>query len=89
LGCNICTWKCQKETPFIAVLNTDVIFVFFYKIRKQECVTDPIWGAGTSGRGRMWGKGVGGQIYCKCCEHMYINRKMRPVETVPGIRVVG
>jgi hypothetical protein len=30
----------------------------------------------------MWGKGVGG---CKYCIHMYVNGKMRPVETISGM----
>jgi hypothetical protein len=30
------------------------------------------------GRGRRWGKGVEGYKYCV---HMYVNRKMTPVET--------
>jgi hypothetical protein len=31
-------------------------------------------------------KGVGGRTWCKHCMHVYINAKMIPVETVPGIR---
>jgi hypothetical protein len=40
---------------------------------------------GTSGRGRIWGKNGGGWIWCKYCPHMFVNGKMRPVETIPGI----
>jgi hypothetical protein len=29
-------------------------------------------------------KGVGGWICCKYCVHMYVNGKMKPVETIPG-----
>jgi hypothetical protein len=31
------------------------------------------------------GKGVGGWIQYKYCIYMYVNAKMIPVETVPGI----
>jgi hypothetical protein len=31
----------------------------------------------------MWGKGIGGKLSCKYCVHMYVNGKMRPVETIP------
>jgi hypothetical protein len=33
----------------------------------------------------MWGKGMGEWIWCKYCEHMYVNGKMIPVETTPGM----
>jgi hypothetical protein len=33
----------------------------------------------------MWGKGVGGQIWCKYGIHMYVNGKTKPVETIPGV----
>jgi hypothetical protein len=51
----------------------------FFSFRKSEnrrakCGTGPAWG-----RGRRWGKDVGG----KCCVHMYEDGKMRPVETIP------
>jgi hypothetical protein len=36
------TWKCQEETPCVAILNKNVIF-FFYKIREQEGRTGPVW----------------------------------------------
>jgi hypothetical protein len=41
-------------------------------------------GAGTSGR-EEGEKGVGGWIWCKYCVHLYVNGKMRHVETVPGM----
>jgi hypothetical protein len=34
---------------------------------------------------RMWGNGRGGLIQCKYCVHLYINGKMRPIETIPGM----
>jgi hypothetical protein len=34
-------------------------------------------------------KGVRGQIHCKKCMHMYVNAKMIPIETIPGIREGG
>jgi hypothetical protein len=33
----------------------------------------------------MWGEGVGGWIWRKYCEHMYVNGKIRPVKTIPGM----
>jgi hypothetical protein len=39
----------------------------------------------TVGERRLWGKGIGGWIWCKYCVHMYVSRKMRPIETIPGI----
>jgi hypothetical protein len=35
-------------------------FVFHYKIREQKGRTGLVWEAGTSRKGRMWGKDVGG-----------------------------
>jgi hypothetical protein len=37
------------------------------------------------GVGRMWGKSVGGWIWCQYCVHMYVDGKMIPDETVPGM----
>jgi hypothetical protein len=37
------------------------------------------------GGGRRWGKDVGGGIWCKYCVYMYVNGKMKSVETIPGI----
>jgi hypothetical protein len=45
----------------------------FYKIGEQE--VEQV----------LWGDRVGGWIWCKQCIHMYVNSKMIPVETVPGI----
>jgi hypothetical protein len=33
----------------------------------------------------MWGKVVGGSIWYEYCVHVYVNGKLRPVETIPGI----
>jgi hypothetical protein len=33
----------------------------------------------------MRGKGIRRQIWCKYCVHMYVNGKMRPVETIQGL----
>jgi hypothetical protein len=41
------------------------------------------------GEERWRGKGVGGVIWCKHCVHMYVNVKVIPVETVPGMGEVG
>jgi hypothetical protein len=40
------------------------------------------------GRGRKWGEGVGLWVCVhihKYCVHMYVNEKMRLVETIPGM----
>jgi hypothetical protein len=37
----------------------------------------------------MWGKGVGGWIWCKYCVYMYVNGKMRPVETFQELEEEG
>jgi hypothetical protein len=34
----------------------------------------------------MGGKEVGRRIWYKKCIHMYVNAKMIPVQTIPGIR---
>jgi hypothetical protein len=34
---------------------------------------------------RWWEEGVGRCIWCKYCVHVYVNVKMIPVETVPGM----
>jgi hypothetical protein len=41
------------------------------------------------GRERMWGKDVGGWIWHKYCIYIYVNGKMRPVESIPGMGVDG
>jgi hypothetical protein len=33
----------------------------------------------------MWREGIGESIWCTYCKHTYVNRKMRPVETIPGM----
>jgi hypothetical protein len=35
------------------------------------------------------GRSVGGRIWCKYCVYMYVNGKMRPVETIPGVEGRG
>jgi hypothetical protein len=39
-----------------------------------------------SGSGEMGGKEVGRRIWYKKCIHMYVNAKMIPVQTIPGIK---
>jgi hypothetical protein len=41
------------------------------------------------GGGRKWGKGVGGLIWYKYCVYIYENGKLKPVETIPGMRRGG
>jgi hypothetical protein len=49
--------------------------------RAEQVLPREEWVAGTSGRGEVIGKGVGGCICCKQCIHVYVNAKMIPVET--------
>jgi hypothetical protein len=37
------------------------------------------------GGGKMWGKDVGGRIWCQYCLYMYVSGKMRTVKTIPGM----
>jgi hypothetical protein len=37
------------------------------------------------GGARWQGKRLGGWIWCKFCVHTYVNAKMIPVETIPGM----
>jgi hypothetical protein len=39
--------------------------------------------------GEVAGKAVGGWMWGKKCIHIYVNEKMIPVETIPGIRGEG
>jgi hypothetical protein len=65
--------------------QTKMSFFFFCKIGEQEGRTGPVCGVGTSGSGEEVGKGCGKvnmvQILCT----YYINGKMIPVETIPGM----
>jgi hypothetical protein len=60
-------------------------FFSFYKIIEQECRANPVWGVGTSGKGEKRRKERGRvnivQILCT----YYVNGKMIPAETVPGM----
>jgi hypothetical protein len=71
-GNSLCSYLKQTKLSFL--------FFFFYKIREQEGGTGP-----TSGSGEEVGKGCGKvnmvQILCT----YYINGKMIPVETIPGM----
>jgi hypothetical protein len=40
----------------------------------------------TVGGRRMWEKGIGGWILCKYSVYIYVNGKMRPVETIVRIQ---
>jgi hypothetical protein len=50
----------QGNSLYSYLKQTKMSFFFFYIIGKPEGRTGPIWGIGTSRRGRMLGKGVGG-----------------------------
>jgi hypothetical protein len=61
-------------------------FVFFLtKLENRRAKQILSGGLVPVGGGRMRGEGMGGGIWCKYCVHMYINGKMRPVETAPGM----
>jgi hypothetical protein len=57
-------------------------FFFFYKTREQKGQIYSVWGVDTSGRGEDIRKGC---IWGKYCVQVYVNEKMRPVETIPGM----
>jgi hypothetical protein len=64
----------------IAILNkNDFFFFFLQKWRTGGQNKSSLQG------GRMWCKGVGGWIWCHYCAHVYVNRKVRPAETILGI----
>jgi hypothetical protein len=59
--------------------QTKMSFFYFTKSENRFCLG---WGGvGTSGTGRMWGRGE----YGTNTVHMYATGKMRPVKTVPGM----
>jgi hypothetical protein len=37
------------------------------------------------GEERMWGKVIERRLWCKFYVYLYVNGKMRPVETIPGM----
>jgi hypothetical protein len=69
-------WKYHKETPCVGILSKQNHFSFT-NIRDQD--------SGTSERGEEVEKLCGRVKMCKYCVHMYINGKMKPVETIPGM----
>jgi hypothetical protein len=82
---NIYTWKCHKETP-CSYLNKNVIF--FFENGEQEGKIGPVCGVGTSGRGDIRKRSRRMNVV-KCYPLVYENGKMRPVETIPGMRRGG
>jgi hypothetical protein len=40
----IYTWKCHKETPYIAMLNKQKCHFFLLQIGEQEGRTGSVWG---------------------------------------------
>jgi hypothetical protein len=74
----------HREVPCITILNKNV----YYKIGELVLL-----GVGAVlvavGGGRMCGKGVEARIWCNCSVHMYVNGKMRPIETIPGMEGGG
>jgi hypothetical protein len=62
----------------------------FYKNEEQESRTGPVWGLvpveGVGCRdGVGCGDGIERWIQDKYCVHMYVNERMWPVETIPGM----
>jgi hypothetical protein len=55
--------------------------IFFYKIREQEERTGSILGGVSVRRRKYGGKGYGRVSIVKYCVHIYVNGKMKPVET--------
>jgi hypothetical protein len=60
-------------------------FFSFTKTENRRIVGSCLGGLLPVGGRRMWGEGIGGWIWYKYCVHMYVNWKMRLVETVPRI----
>jgi hypothetical protein len=56
---------------------------FFPKNREQEGKAGPIWGLVPVGWGK---KGCRRMYMVKILLHIYVNGKMRLVETIPGMR---
>jgi hypothetical protein len=83
------TWKCHNETTCVATLNKQkclFFFFLFYKKGEQESKTGPVWEVGSSGNGEEIRKGCERENMVEIfCTHIYVNGKMRPVETIPGI----
>jgi hypothetical protein len=67
------------------------ISVFFFFLLGNQRIRGPAGSVGeggrvgTSGRGRWRGRGVRERMQCKNCVHMFVNAKMIPVETTPGM----
>jgi hypothetical protein len=73
-------------------LKQKCLFLFvFYKIREQEYRTGPVWVGWCQWMG--WGEAVGKRCrkvnMVECWVHIHIAGKMRPIETVLGIRGGG
>jgi hypothetical protein len=51
-------WKCHKEAPCIAILDQQKCQFFKKKIENRRA--EQVLSGGTSGRVRMWRKGLGG-----------------------------
>jgi hypothetical protein len=64
------------------IKQTKKSLFFFYKFGEQEGGTGSGTGLVPVGGGRRWGKDEGRCKYCVC---MYINGKIGPVETIPGM----
>jgi hypothetical protein len=75
-------WKCHSETPCEAILYKQKCP--FSKTENSCCL-----GVGISGRGKIYGKGKGEQIWWIYYILIYENRKIRPVEAVPGMEENG
>jgi hypothetical protein len=50
-------WKCQNETPCIAILNKQMCGFYFFAETKNKKVKQDLSGDGTSGRGADVRKG--------------------------------
>jgi hypothetical protein len=53
------TRKLPVELPKTDKQAKMSFFFFFYQKQQTSGQTGPVWVVGTSGRGRIWGKGVG------------------------------
>jgi hypothetical protein len=57
----ICTLKCHKEAPCVAILNKQKCKLFSFTKSENRRVKQVLpGGVGTMGRGKVGGRGVGG-----------------------------
>jgi hypothetical protein len=86
-GNSLCNYLYLKQKCHVFLFLFSLFSFLFYKIGQQQGRTAPAQRGGLApvGGGRWRGNWIGIKKYV----HMYINAKMIPVESIPGIRVGG